>query len=355
MERKKKERKKKERKKRELVIVRGGGDLATGIIYRLYRAGFRVLILEAAAPTAIRREAAFCEAVRLGSMTVEGVTARRMDIDFAQMKNGCVKAGADVTEAAVGQSKTGANVTEAAVGQSKTGVDAAETAVSQLKTHDDMVESAFRQLDECWNKDEIPLIVDEQAYAAHVLRPSILVDAIIAKKNIGTDRSMAPLVVALGPGFKAGKRDDRDADVDVVIETMRGHDLGRLIYEGSAAPNTGIPGLIAGEDVRRVVHAPAAGIIRNLSAIGDIVEEGQVIARIVPGRTEQRPDGILVRASLSGVLRGIIQDGFCVWKGMKIADIDPRREQQKNCRTISDKARALGGSVLEAIDHYLYG
>ena len=341
MERKKKERKKRERKKRELVIVRGGGDLATGIIYRLYRAGFRVLILEAAAPTAIRREAAFCEAVRLGSMTVEGVTARRMDIDFAQMKNGCVKAGADVTEAAVGQSKTG--------------VDAAETAVSQLKTHDDMVESAFRQLDECWNKDEIPLIVDEQAYAAHVLRPSILVDAIIAKKNIGTDRSMAPLVVALGPGFKAGKRDDRDADVDVVIETMRGHDLGRLIYEGSAAPNTGVPGLIAGEDVRRVVHAPAAGIIRNLSAIGDIVEEGQVIARIVPGGTEQRPDSILVRASLSGVLRGIIQDGFCVWKGMKIADIDPRREQQKNCRTISDKARALGGSVLEAIDHYLYG
>ena len=351
------ERKKKERKKRELVIVRGGGDLATGIIYRLYRAGFRVLILEAAAPTAIRREAAFCEAVRLGSMTVEGVTARRMDIDFAQMKNGCVKAGADVTEAAVGQSKTGANVTEAAVGQSKTGVDAAETAVSQLKPHDDMVESAFRQLDECWNKDEIPLIVDEQAYAAHVLRPSILVDAIIAKKNMGTDRTMAPLVVALGPGFKAGKRDDRDAgvDVDVVIETMRGHDLGRLIYEGSAAPNTGVPGLIAGEDVRRVVHAPAAGIIRNLSAIGDIVEEGQVIARIVPGGTEQRPDGILVRASLSGVLRGIIQDGFCVWKGMKIADIDPRREQQKNCRTISDKARALGGSVLEAIDHYLYG
>ena len=341
MERKKKERKKRERKKRELVIVRGGGDLATGIIYRLYRAGFRVLILEAAAPTAIRREAAFCEAVRLGSMTVEGVTARRMDIDFAQMKNGCVKAGADVTEAAVGQSKTG--------------VDAAETAVSQLKTHDDMVESAFRQLDECWNKDEIPLIVDEQAYAAHVLRPSILVDAIIAKKNIGTDRSMAPLVVAVGPEFKAGKRDDRDADVDVVIETMRGHDLGRLIYEGSAAPNTGVPGLIAGEDVRRVVHAPAAGIIRNLSAIGDIVEEGQVIARIVPGGTEQRPDGILVRASLSGVLRGIIQDGFCVWKGMKIADIDPRREQQKNCRTISDKARALGGSVLEAIDHYLYG
>ena len=335
------ERKKRERKKRELVIVRGGGDLATGIIYRLYRAGFRVLILEAAAPTAIRREAAFCEAVRLGSMTVEGVTARRMDIDFAQMKNGCVKAGADVTEAAVGQSKTG--------------VDAAETAVSQLKTHDDMVESAFRQLDECWNKDEIPLIVDEQAYAAHVLRPSILVDAIIAKKNIGTDRSMAPLVVALGPEFKAGKRDDRDADVDVVIETMRGHDLGRLIYEGSAAPNTGVPGLIAGEDVRRVVHAPAAGIIRNLSAIGDIVEEGQVIARIVPGGTEQRPDSILVRASLSGVLRGIIQDGFCVWKGMKIADIDPRREQQKNCRTISDKARALGGSVLEAIDHYLYG
>jgi xanthine dehydrogenase accessory factor len=164
---------------------------------------------------------------------------------------------------------------------------------------------------------------------------------------------MAPFVVALGPGFKAGNRDDPDADVDVVIETMRGHDLGRLIYKGSAAPNTGVPGLIAGEGIRRVVHAPAAGVIMNISAIGDMVEEGQIIARIMPEGASLA--GVPVRASLSGVLRGIIQDGFSVWKGMKIADIDPRREQQKNCRTISDKARALGGSVLEAIDHYLYG
>ncbi len=321
-----------ERKKRELVIVRGGGDLATGTIYRLYRAGFRVLILEAATPTAIRREAAFCEAVRLGSMTVEGVTARRMDIDFAQMK----KSGAAFRH------------TESVRDQMKDGFE-------QQRISTDEIKAVISQLDECWDKGEIPLVVDEEASAAYVLRPEVLVDAIMAKKNIGTDRAMAPFVVALGPGFKAGKRDVPDADVDVVIETMRGHDLGRLIHEGSAAPNTGVPGLIAGEDIRRVVHAPAAGSIRNLSAIGDIVEEGQVIARILPREAAERSDGIPVPASLSGVLRGIIQDGFCVWEGMKIADIDPRREQQKNCRTISDKARALGGSVLEAIDHYLYG
>jgi xanthine dehydrogenase accessory factor len=285
---------------RELVLVRGGGDLATGTIYRLYQAGFRVLILEAAAPTAIRREAAFCEAVRLGTMTVEGVTARRVD-----------------------------------------------------NVNPGKLEECCGRLEQCWDAGEIPLIIDEEAASAYALRPQVLVDAIIAKRNIGTNRGMAPFVVALGPGFKAGNRDDPDVDVDVVIETMRGHDLGRLIYKGSAAPNTGVPGLIAGEGIRRVVHAPAAGVIMNISAIGDMVEEGQIIARIMPEGASLA--GVPVRASLSGVLRGIIQDGFSVWKGMKIADIDPRREQQKNCRTISDKARALGGSVLEAIDHYLYG
>lgn len=292
---------------RELVIVRGGGDLATGTIYRLYKAGFRVLVLESAAPTAIRREAAFCEAVRLGSMEVEGVTARRVDLDS-------------------------------------------------------------RQLEGCWDTGVIPVVIDEKASAVRLLYPQVVVDAIIAKKNIGTNRSMAPFVVALGPGFRAGRRDDPEADVDVVIETMRGHNLGRLIYEGCAAPNTGVPGLIAGEGIRRVVHASSAGIIQNISAIGDIVEEGQTIAWILPEDTaseeqqimdyvsqDESGHGIPVHASLSGVLRGIIQDGFHVWEGMKIADIDPRREQQKNCWTISDKARALGGSVLEAIDHYLYG
>ncbi len=145
---------------------------------------------------------------------------------------------------------------------------------------------------------------------------------------------MAPLTIGLGPGFTAR------TDVDYVVETQRGHNLARVIEEGTAAPNTGIPGIIAGYGKERVIHSPAAGMIHNYSEIGDIVEKDQIIAMV---------DETPVYASLTGVLRGIIRDGFVVPEGMKIADIDPRKEQKKNCDTISDKARCIAGSVVEIL------
>lgn len=145
---------------------------------------------------------------------------------------------------------------------------------------------------------------------------------------------MAPLTIALGPGFEAGE------DVDYVVETMRGHDLGRIIEEGCAIPNTGIPGLVGGVSKERVIHSPAAGQIRNQAQIADIVEQGQILAYV--GETP-------VKATITGVLRGIIRDGYEVFEGMKIADIDPRKEEKKNCFTISDKARCIAGSVVEIL------
>ena len=198
-----------------------------------------------------------------------------------------------------------------------------------------------------------------------------VVDAILAKKNLGTTKDMAPLVIALGPGFTAGK------DCDVVIETMRGHSLGRAITEGEALPNTGTPGLIAGHAQDRVLHSPAAGIVKTCAAIGDIVEKGQVIATIIPdarsmqtaagssaGQAAQTADqmeessprlgeaGVPVRAAFTGLLRGLIRDGYPVPEGFKIADIDPRASEHDNCFRISDKARAIGGAVLTELIHF---
>ena len=166
------------------------------------------------------------------------------------------------------------------------------------------------------------------------LEPEAVIDAILAKKNLGTSRDMAPLTVGLGPGFTAGE------DVDYVIETMRGHNLGRIIKKGSALPNTGVPGLIAGIGKERVIHSPAAGNMKNICQIADLVEKDQVIAMV--GDTP-------VKATISGVIRGLIRDGYPVFEGMKIADIDPRAEQKKNCFTISDKARCIAGGVLEVL------
>lgn len=260
------------------VIVRGGGDLATGTIYRLFRCGYPVLVLETADPSAIRREAAFCEAVHLGEKTVEGLVCQRI-----------------------------------------------------------------RKPEDCeavWKQGRIPLLVDEQAKAVAVRKPQVLVDAILAKKNLGTRRDMAPLTIGLGPGFTAGQ------DVDCVIETMRGHRLGRVLTEGCAIPNTGVPGLIGGYGKERVIHAPASGIICNQAAIGDWVEQGQEIARI---------GQVPVAASITGVLRGIIRDGYQVKEGLKIADIDPRANERENCFTISDKARCIAGGVLEAVVAWEHG
>ena len=254
------------------LLVRGGGDLASGVIHRLYKCGYQVLVLECRKPSAIRRKVSFGEAVFDGISSVEGVTGRLIE---------------DVSEC-----------------------------------------------QKVWEAGEIPILVDETGKVIKELRPDALIDAILAKRNLGTTREMAPLTVALGPGFEAGK------DVDFVIETQRGHNLGRVIRKGSATPNTGIPGVIAGYGKERVIHSPAAGIMHNLSQIGDIVEKDQILARV---------DDVPVYASLTGVLRGIIRDGYEVPKGMKIADIDPRQEQKKNCDTISDKARCIAGSVVEIL------
>lgn len=275
-------------KKKDLIVVRGAGDLATGTIHRLKKAGFRLLVLEAEHPAAIRRQVALSEAVYAGSARVEDVEAVRMDVDLAEKKN--------------------------------------------------RKELLEQEMERIWKKDGVPVLVDPAGLSIAALRPAVVVDAILAKKNLGTTKEMAPLVIALGPGFTAGE------DVDVVIETKRGHNLGRVIRSGSAVPNTGIPGIIGGYGKERVMHAQAEGILRNAASIGDIVEARAVIAEI-----ETEKGTVPVEASLFGLLRGLIRDGYPVTKGFKIADIDPRKEELQNCFTISDKARCIAGSVLEVI------
>ena len=275
-------------KKKDLIVVRGAGDLATGTIHRLKKAGFRLLVLEAEHPAAIRRQVALSDAVYAGSARVEDVEAVRMDVDLAEKKN--------------------------------------------------RKELLEQEMERIWKKDGVPVLVDPAGLSIAALRPAVVVDAILAKKNLGTTKEMAPLVIALGPGFTAGE------DVDVVIETKRGHNLGRVIRSGSAVPNTGIPGIIGGYGKERVMHAQAEGILRNAASIGDIVEARAVIAEI-----ETENGTVPVEASLSGLLRGLIRDGYPVTKGFKIADIDPRKEELQNCFTISDKARCIAGSVLEVI------
>ncbi len=261
-----------------LIIVRGGGDIATGTIYKLYQCGFPVLVLETATPSAIRRNAAFSEAVYHGSQKVEEIT--------------CILAK-DIAEA--------------------------------------------KKLLE---QGELAMLVDPSGEAIKKLQPQVVVDGILAKKNLGTSKTMAPVTIALGPGFIAGK------DVDAVIETKRGHNLGRVIYEGEAIANTGIPGNIGGFGKERVIHSPSDGILKNMSKITDMVKMGDTIAVI-----ETDKGDIPVKATIDGILRGIIRDGYPVTKGFKIADIDPRLDEYENCFTISDKARCIAGGVVEAILH----
>lgn len=260
------------RNKDDIIIVRGGGDIASGAIQKLYRSGFKVLVLETETPSAIRRKVAFCEAVYEKEIEIEGIKARLVanDEDFQ----------------------------------------------------------------DCWDNDIVPVMIDSRGKVIERLKPLAVVDGILAKQNFGTKRSMAPITVALGPGFSAPE------DVDIVIETMRGHNLGRIIEEGRASENTGVPGVIAGVGIERVIYSDYSGVITNIEKIGNVVEKGDVIA--VVGNNE-------IYASISGVLRGIIRDGYKVKKGLKIADIDPRISEKDNCFTISDKARNIGGAVLESI------
>lgn len=317
----------------QLVIVRGGGDIATGTIRTLRRAGFPVLILESAHPSAIRRTVALSEAVYEGSATVEDVSvtlAHNLDeAEYLLFQDGIAML-----------------------------VDPDGAAIR------DIIHSGEKYAE--WDTGLTTL----EGGGRHLFLTCV-VDAILAKKNLGTTKDMAPLVIALGPGFTAGR------DCDVVIETMRGHSLGRAIMEGEALPNTGTPGLIAGHAQDRVIHSPAAGIVKTCAAIGNIVEEGQVIATIIPddrsmqtavdssagqaARTAEQMEGsssrrgeagVPVRATFTGLLRGLIRDGYPVPEGFKIADIDPRASEHDNCFRISDKARAIGGAVLTELIHF---
>lgn len=261
---------------KNLIIVRGGGDLATGTIYKLYKCGFSVLVLEIEKPSAIRRNVAFSETVYQGTQTVEDVTCYL-----------------------------------------------AET---------------LEQAKEFLKEGKLTMLIDPMGTSISELKPLAVVDGILAKKNLGTTKDMAPITVALGPGFTAGE------DVDAVIETKRGHNLGRVLWKGCAAPNTGIPGIIGGYGKERVIHCPAKGILRNVKKITDIVAYDETIAIV-----ETEEGNVPVKATLNGLLRGLIRDGYLVTCGFKIADIDPRVDEYNNCFTISDKARCIAGGVLEAI------
>lgn len=264
------------------IIVRGGGDLATGTIYRLSRSGYSVIVLESQKPSAIRRQVSFCQAVYEGIMEVEGMV--------------CTK------------------------------VETIEEALEKAKPGKPM------------------LLVDEEAHCLKKYHPEILIDGILAKKNLGTRREMADMTIALGPGFEAGK------DVDYVIETKRGHYLGKIIEKGFAIPNTGVPGIIGGYGRERVIHAPCRGIFFQRHEIGDWVEAGQSI-----GWIESETGTVEVRTEISGVLRGIIQNGYEVTEHFKTADVDPRKESREYCALISDKARCIAGSVLELVCAYEKG
>ena len=249
------------------VLIRGGGDLATGIIHRLFKSGMEIIVTELPEPLVIRKTVAFASAVYEGNITVEGVTAKL------------------------------------------------ENSLPQVRP------------------DYIPVLIDPECNLLKDFTPHVLVDARMIKSNTDTRIDMAPLVIGLGPGFQAG------ADCHKVIETMRGHYLGRVIDKGCAIADTGIPGEIKGASAKRVVRAPESGIFRAVKTIGDNVSEGEVLGEV---------EGAKVYSRLTGVLRGLIQNGLRVKKGLKIADVDPRAKKEY-INTISDKARALGGSVLEAI------
>lgn len=254
-----------------LVLIKGAGDLATGTAVRLFRSGFSVVMTDLERPTAVRRTVAFSQAIYDGETTVEGITARR-----------CAGA-AEVREALAA------------------GV--------------------------------VPVLADPAAEIRRAMDFDAEVDAILAKRNLGTRINDAPIVLALGPGFTAG------VDCHAVIETMRGHDLGRVITRGSAIPNTGVPGDVGGYTVERVIRAGAEGPFEPLAAIGERVERGQEVARVA---------GTVTRAQLTGIVRGMLPAGQWVRAGMKAGDIDPRC-QESHCFTVSDKARAIGGGVLEGL------
>ena len=254
-----------------LIIIRGGGDLGTGVAHRLHRAGFTLMITELARPLTVRRAVSFGEAVYSGSITVEGVTARLAE--------------------------------------------------------DPMLGMAYTVL------DEVPVVVDDDSSVIQRMQPPIVIDARLAKQRLDTRLHDAPLVVGLGPGFVAGQ------DCHAVVETNRGHNLGRVYWDGTAEADTGQPESVKGFSGQRVLRAPTDGIFAGRMAIGDWAAAGQVVAEV---------DGQPLLAPFDGVVRGLLHDGLPVTAGLKVGDLDPRGIPEY-CFMISDKARAIGGGVLEAI------
>lgn len=254
-----------------MVLIKGAGDLATGIAYRLKKSGFDIVMTEIHKPTTVRRTVAFSQAVFDNEIVIEGIKGVKVN-----------------------------NINE-----------------------------IYEEIRE----GNIPIIIDEKAEIIKELKPDVVVDAIIAKKNLGTSIEDAPIVIGVGPGFEA------KVDCHLVVETKRGHYLGKVIEEGSAIPNTGVPGNIGGYTKERIIRASSNGKIKPVVAIGDFVKKGDIVAYI---------DGVEVLSEIDGIVRGMLQEGIEVFKGMKSGDIDPRCEKD-HCFTISDKARSIGGGVLEAI------
>lgn len=256
---------------RLMIVIRGAGEMATGVASRLFRANFKqILMLETTSPLAVRRGVSFSEAIHSQTMTVEGIEAVRVSEDH--------------------------------------------------------------EVRETWESGKIAVLVDPKGESIRRCKPDVLVDAILAKRNLGTSIEEAPLVIALGPGFVAGK------DCHIVVETNRGHNLGRVITTGTAEVNTGIPGNIGGFTRERVLRSPADGLFITGRQIGDPVRKGDVVGRVHNAE---------VGAQIDGVLRGLIRTNSPVTVGLKIGDIDPRGARDY-CNTISEKARAIGGAVLEA-------
>ena len=257
-----------------LVLIRGAGDLASGIALRLHHAHMKIVMTDLPHPTAIRRTVCFSQALLFGTMQVEDVTAERA--------------------------------------------------------------ASVRDIPAILERGNIAVLADPEAKCITRLHPDAVVDAILAKRNLGTRITDAPCVVGVGPGFTAG------VDCHAVVETMRGHTLGRVIYDGAALPNTNIPGLIGGYAGERVLRAPADGVFHQILNIGDEVKAGDIAGEV---------DGQPMRCTIGGVLRGLLADGTPVHKGMKSGDVDPRCRPEY-CTTASDKALAVGGGVLEAILHF---
>lgn len=255
----------------DIIIIRGAGDIASGIAYRLHKCGFRLILTEIEKPLVVRRFVSFANAVFEGETEVEGVRA---------VKAECIE-----------------------------------------------------DIYEIWRNIDIPVLCDSGCKILDSIKPLAVVDAILAKRNLGTHRAMAPITIGAGPGFEAG------VDVDAVIETQRGHNLGKVIYKGTACADTGIPGNIMGYSQERLLRASNSGIIRNVLKIGDIVESGEAVVFV---------DDVPVKSRIDGVIRGLIADNTKVHKGLKIGDVDPRGIKE-NCFTISDKSRSVAGGVLEAI------